>query len=169
AVVAQGQRDAALVLVVVARRHAVEIALRAEDLGEAQLDVRARAVDGLLARADPVTDTREEIGDGVSHGTRSSPARLDDAGDVAAQGELAEAEPAQLELAQVGAGATAALAAVAGADLELVLLGKPILVRAHCAAPAVAWRKGIPRCASSARPSASVFAVVTTVTFMPLI
>src|SRR6185437_3315655 len=48
-VVAQGQRDAALVLVVVAGRHAVEVALVAEDLRESELDGGARAVDGLLA------------------------------------------------------------------------------------------------------------------------
>src|SRR5205807_1703367 len=78
---------------------------------------------------------KSEMGSVIDMGV-SSPARLDDAGDVTAKRQLTEAEPAHLELAQVGAGAAAALAAVAGADLELVLLGKPILVRAHCAAPA---------------------------------
>src|SRR4051794_24564278 len=60
-----------------------------------------------------------------------SPARLDDARDVAAQGELAEAETAHLELADEGARPAAALAAALDAHLELVLLGKPIDQLAH--------------------------------------
>src|SRR5512141_62636 len=83
----------------------------------------------------------------------SSPARLDHAGDITAERELAEAETAHLELA---------------------LLRKPVDQLAHAAAPVpvavgVAWRNGIPRCTRSARPSASVFAVVTMLMFMPLI
>jgi hypothetical protein len=60
-----------------------------------------------------------------------SPARLDDAGDIAAQGELAEAEPTHLELAEIRPRPTAALAAALGADLELLLLGKLIDQLAH--------------------------------------
>src|SRR3954465_2296487 len=60
-----------------------------------------------------------------------SPARLDDARDVATQGELAEAKTAHLELADIGTRATAALAAALGAHLELELLWKPIDQLAH--------------------------------------
>src|SRR5215813_4629646 len=60
-----------------------------------------------------------------------SPARLDDARDVAAQGELAEAETAHLELAEIRPRPSAALAAVLDADLELVLLRKLIDQLAH--------------------------------------
>src|SRR4051812_49797860 len=60
-----------------------------------------------------------------------SPARLDDARDVAAQGELAEAEPAHLELAEIRPRPAAALAAALDADLELLLLGKLIDQLAH--------------------------------------
>src|SRR5690348_9488198 len=96
-----------------------------------------------------------------------SPARLDDTRDIAAQGEVPETEPAHLELAQVRARPAAALAAVVLADLELVLLRKLVDQLAHAEAPvavpvaATAWRNGMPRCARSARPSASVSAVVT--------
>src|SRR5829696_2468907 len=47
------------------------------------------------------------------------PAALRHAGDVAFQRQLAEAQAAQRELAQIGARAAAALAAVAQPDLEL--------------------------------------------------
>src|SRR5262245_21140978 len=47
------------------------------------------------------------------------PARLGQAGDVALVGHLAQADAAKPELAQVGAGAAAALAAVVVACLEL--------------------------------------------------
>jgi hypothetical protein len=56
----------------------------------------------------------------------ASPARLDDARDVAAERELTEAEATHLELTQVCAGPAAALAAALHADLELVLLRKRI-------------------------------------------
>src|SRR5690348_17202880 len=56
----------------------------------------------------------------------SLPARLDDARDVAAQRELAEAEATHLELTEVGTRAAATLAAALHANLELLLLGKRI-------------------------------------------
>src|SRR5438034_7241853 len=52
-------------------------------------------------------------------GVRPVPAGLAYAGDLAAEGELPEAEATQLELAQRAATATAALAAVVAAHLEL--------------------------------------------------
>src|SRR4029079_1184075 len=60
-----------------------------------------------------------------------SPARLDDARDVAAQGELAEAKPAHLELAEIRTRPAAALAAALDAHLELVFLGKLVDQLAH--------------------------------------
>src|SRR5690242_9915695 len=65
----------------------------------------------------------------------SLPARLDDARDVAAQRELAEAEATHLELTEIGARPTTTLAAALHADLELLLLRKPIDQLAHAAAP----------------------------------
>src|SRR4029450_13535562 len=93
----------------------------------------ARTLDQLLARADPVADTSEEVSDGIGHrhGFVLSPARLDDARDIAAQGEIAKAKPVHLELANVRPRAAAALAAALDADLELVLLRKPIDQLAH--------------------------------------
>src|ERR1700733_8630200 len=61
----------------------------------------------------------------------SSPARLDDARDIAAQGEFAETQTAHLELAYIRARAAAALAPVLRADLELDLLGKLVDQLAH--------------------------------------
>src|SRR5207247_7337475 len=52
-------------------------------------------------------------------GSRPGPAGLAHAGDFAAEGELPEADATQLELAQRAATATAALAAVVAAHLEL--------------------------------------------------
>src|SRR5439155_18862397 len=68
----------------------------------------------------------------------SLPAALDDARDIATQCELAEAEAAHLELAEVRTRPAATLAAALDANLELVLLGKLIDQLAHAAAPGVA-------------------------------
>src|SRR5665647_493245 len=56
----------------------------------------------------------------------ASPARLDDARDVAAQRQLTEAKAAHLELAEECTRPTATLAAVLRTHLELDLLGKGI-------------------------------------------
>src|SRR5512138_1210436 len=74
---------------------------------------------------------KSAMGSVIDMGYFLSPARLDDTRDVAAQGELAEAEPAHLELAEICARPAAALAATLDADLELVLLGKRIDQLAH--------------------------------------
>src|SRR5881394_45307 len=74
---------------------------------------------------------KSAMGSVIDMGFVLLPARLDDARDVAAQGELAEAEPAHLELADIRARPAAALAAALDADLELVLLGKLIDQLAH--------------------------------------
>src|SRR5688500_15830532 len=51
-VVPEGHGQRALVVVGLARDHAVDEALLTEDLGDADLQVRTRALDALLARAD---------------------------------------------------------------------------------------------------------------------
>ena len=66
AVVAERELEDAL-LAIVDGGHRLDEALVAEDLGEPELDVRARALDELLARADPVADAREEVSDGIGH------------------------------------------------------------------------------------------------------
>src|SRR5712691_2347147 len=102
--------------------------------------------------------------------TCSSPRRLEHAGDLALQGAIAETDPAHLELAEKGAVAAAQLAAVVGAHLELRLEGEALRLRdlgklGHD----YAVLKGMPMWRSRARPSSSLFAVVTMVMFMPLI
>src|SRR5262245_19018160 len=57
----------------------------------------------------------------MSFTSRPSPTRLDDSGNVPGQGELAEADAAQLELAEIPARTSAGAAAVVGAHLELGL------------------------------------------------
>src|SRR5688572_8752476 len=69
---------------------------------------------------------KSAMGSVIDMVTRSSPTRLDDARDVAAERELAETEAAHLELAQECAGTPAPLAAALDTDLELLLLGKPV-------------------------------------------
>ena len=54
-------------MAVVLRRDALDEAFVAEDLGDAELDVRPRALDELLARTDPVPDACEEISDWIGH------------------------------------------------------------------------------------------------------
>src|SRR6266545_489669 len=120
-----------------------------------------------------------------------SPARLGDAGQLAGVGELAHADPAEAELAQEGSRPPAALAAVVGPHLELggaLGLGDQRLLCHQLVVPPgpagsghpwgrpcgnrqraslVVWN-GKPRAISSALPCPSVWAVVTTVTSMPL-
>ena len=68
------------------------------------------------------TLTREEVSDGISHGI-SLPARLDDAGNVSLERQVAEADAAQAELAHEGARASADRAARPIADRLLVPAG----------------------------------------------
>src|SRR5579872_1637551 len=106
------------------------------------------------------------------------PARLDDTRDFAGQSELPEADAAQIELAQIAARPAAAEAAVSLAAAQFRCLGglrfgEPqilddlgsgshvfFLIHSYC-------RNGMPRCFKSARPSASVLAVVVMQTFIP--
>src|SRR5690606_19009263 len=98
------------------------------------------------------------------------PARLDHAGNLTLERQAAETQTAHVELTHVRPGAPTERAAVALAHVELVLLREHLGQTTHAAAPcavAEAWRKGIPRYWSNARPSASVLAVVTMVTLRP--
>jgi hypothetical protein len=62
----------------------------------------------------------------IDTGRSSSPARLDHARDIAPKRQLAETETAHLELPQVSTRTTTARAAILDANLELLLLGKPV-------------------------------------------
>src|SRR5690606_2593221 len=92
------------------------------------------------------------------------PAALRHARDVALEREAPEAEPAQRELPQVAAGAAADPAPVAMPRrvLERLALPSDLRCRRH-----QLLRNGRPISCSSLRASSSVFAVVTTDTFMP--
>src|SRR5690242_9965759 len=92
------------------------------------------------------------------------PGALRDAGDVAFERRLPEAQPAHRELAHVGARSSAQLAPVAEPDLVLRRLG---LFGHLCSRSHQFVLKGMPRSCSSLRASSSVFAVVTTDTFIP--
>src|SRR6476659_1178310 len=118
-----------------------------------------------------------------------SPTALREAGDLAGVGQLAQAHPAQAELAVHRARPPAAPAPGVGADLELGLgvglvdqcfLGHssyfllprtmPRLRRRSVGAGAFgssAWRNGKPKASRRALPAASVVAVVTIVMSMP--
>src|SRR5512133_1107004 len=97
------------------------------------------------------------------------PARLDDAGDLALQRALAEADAAHLELAQERPRAAAQRAAVVLAHRELQLAGGLRHLRKLRHGLSLYCRNGMPRWRRSARPSSSFRAVVTTVMFSPLI
>src|SRR5262245_28136484 len=94
-----------------------------------------------------------------------SPARLDHAGHLALERELAEADAAQLELPQVSPRAAAQLAAVVDARLELHralrLHDQRGLGHDYCSL------NGTPRWARSALASSSVRAEVTMTMSMP--
>src|SRR5690348_16471978 len=98
------------------------------------------------------------------------PTRLDHAGNFAGESEVPETDPAKVKLAEKPARPPAAHAAVAVTASELRLsfvLGDfcgschrfPFLF--YCC------RNGIPMCRNSARPSASVLAVVVMLMFIP--
>src|SRR4051794_30707299 len=93
------------------------------------------------------------------------PAGLGDAGQLARVRHLAEADPAEAERAEHRTGTTAPVAARVAADLELRLavrlLDERLLRHLYCSL------KGKPSARSSARPSSSLVAVVTTVMSMP--
>src|SRR6185436_8100292 len=82
-----------------------------------------------------IRDRKSAIGSVIDIGN-ASPARLDDARDIAAQGELTEAATAHFKFPKVCTSAAAALATALDANLELLLLGKLIDQLAHAAAPA---------------------------------
>lgn len=101
------------------------------------------------------------------------PAGLDHAGDLPGKGQQAEADTAQVKLADISTGTATAETTVPMAAFKLRFLfvlgdlrgsGHVFLIFVASAY----WRNGIPRCFSSATPSASVLAVVVMQIFMPL-
>src|SRR5206468_5994123 len=85
----------------------------------------------------------------------ASPARLQDARHLALEGQLAETQAAQLELAQIAARPAAQLAAMVGAGREL---GDPLRLhdeRGLGHGCSVYSLNGIPRCVRSALASSS--------------
>src|SRR5687768_10218482 len=109
---------------------------------------------------------------GTSHVARvsTSPRTLGNPGDIPFERQLAEAQPAEGKLPEVGARAAAALAAVAEPHLELRDLGflRDLGGCGHSFLLSLyAFLKGIPRSCKSFRDSSSVRAVVTTEIFMP--
>src|SRR5437879_1413276 len=73
-----------------------------------------------------VADASQHVRDGIGHHEFTSPARLDDAGNLALEREESQADSAKLEFAIVSARATTNLAAVAVTHLEL---GRPVELR----------------------------------------
>src|SRR5258708_26056134 len=95
------------------------------------------------------------------------PRRLDHSRDLALEGAIAEADAAHLELLQEGARPAAEAAPVICPHLELGLHCEALRLRdlgelGH----GYAVLKGMPMYLRRARPSSSLFAVVTMVTFM---
>src|SRR5438067_6122869 len=101
-------------------RPALDVTLLLEDAGHLGLHLRVRDQHLVVARAQAVADAGQEVGDRIRHRHRGDlPARLRYARDHALRRDLAQADPAQPELAEVCARAAAALAAVVGARLVL--------------------------------------------------
>src|SRR3954470_13196797 len=105
---------------------------------------------------------------------RFLPGALGHAGELTAVSHLPQADPAQAELAVDRLGPAAALAPRVAADRELGLasgLDLECSLRHVSCLPYKSFQlrsaKGIPSCLSSARPSSSFVAVVTTVMSMP--
>src|SRR5437899_10226986 len=99
------------------------------------------------------------------HRFANSPTTLGHSRDVAFQRQLAEAQAAQRELAHVGPRPSAQMAPVAQANL---VFRRFVLFRdLRCCGHDQFWRNGIPMNCNNLRASSSVFAVVTTDTFMP--
>src|SRR5687767_259815 len=87
-----------------------------------------------LCRPLRMRDRKSAIGSVIDILT-SSPARLDDARQLTLERQEAEAEPAHVELAHVGARPAAQRTAPLGPDVELVLLRKHLAKLAHACAP----------------------------------
>src|SRR6185312_2853004 len=125
-------RDNALAAGAVAQRHGervvglalgdrpvVDIALLLEDARDLALHPGGGHRHRLVQRRVAVADTGEHVPDWITDHDRSSPARLRHSRDHALVGELAQADAAHPEFAEVRARAPAARAAVIRARLEL--------------------------------------------------
>src|SRR3990172_2940847 len=132
-------------------RVVLDVALALQDLGDAHLEAGGRDDHLLVPSRRRVADARQHVANGIGHGHEVSllPARLDDAGDLALQRTVAEADAAHLELAQERAGTAAQRAAIVLSHRELQLalrlghLGKlrhsdllaPLLAERHAEQP----------------------------------
>src|SRR5579862_1122800 len=93
-----------------------------EDARDLDLELRLRNIHAPVLRSACVADAGQHIGDRVGHRHDKGPwlpARLANAGDETVQGQLAEADAAEAELAQKRARAAAALTAIVLSHREL--------------------------------------------------
>ena len=169
---------------------AVDVALLAAGCGRAPLELGRRDLDRLVGGHDAVADAGQEVGDGVGHAHCAIlPARLGHAGDVALVRELAQADPAQAELAVDGARPAAACDSACtprvlyfGGRCWTRTIWEVLAIEFLVSVPqaATAWSfedskpagrpsraNGMPSASSSAKASASVCAVVVMVTSRP--
>src|SRR5215212_4034651 len=98
-------------------REVLDVALLAQDPCQLGLERGRRHLDVVVVGVQPVADPGQEVCDGV--GLRHLPARLRESRDHALVGDLAQADAAEPELAQIRARAAAPLAAVVVACLVL--------------------------------------------------
>src|SRR6478672_2082422 len=99
-----------------------DVALLLEDAGHLALEPRGRDLDLLVLREQRVADPVQVVGDWIGQHliiTVSSPARLGHPRHVAVVGGIAQADPAEAELAVIRARPSALAAAVVPARLEL--------------------------------------------------
>src|SRR6185437_4561853 len=135
------------------------------------LDLHPRARHGrvLVQRLVGVADAGEHVCDGIGQHRSLLPARLGHAGDRALVRELAQADPAETELAEHRARPAAPIAARVVAHLELLwspLLDDERRLRHYCSLLSTS-AKGRPSACSSARACSSVWALVVIVTSRP--
>src|SRR5437867_7786106 len=101
----------------------VHLALsRADGIAHAGEEIRHRITDRHVSSWDPASGSRSTTPARPAHWllrSARSPARLDDARNLARERQLAEADPAQAEVPQVAARSSASVAPCVGAHLEL--------------------------------------------------
>src|SRR2546423_909758 len=146
-----------------------DVALLLEEAGDVDLHPRGRHRGVLVQRLVGVADAGEHVCNRIGQHRSLLPARFRHAGNRTLVRELAEADPAEAELAEDRARAAAPVAARVVA--HLVLLGSPLLdderrLR-HYSFLLSPSAKGRPRACSSARACSSVWAVVVIVTSSP--
>ncbi len=145
-----------------------------------RLDLRRRDIDIVLVGPVRISDPGQHVSYGIGHHLfihlvclkpTALPACLDNAGDLALERQLPEADAADSESPEVRPGTPAPAAPIVRADLEL---GRPLSFRyqtllGHEASLDQFFRRGMPRSVISSLASSSVPAVVTIVTSIPMI